>query len=168
MNDNQLRSLLTDERARKALLEAGFFFGDLENDAGTTSMLLEQLGYEDAELRDGRYQRRIHPEDRPTYLALWNRVNEGWEDRLYCEYRLSDAAGEWHWIETDAVVVDRRADGSIGTIVGTDREISSRKKAEELLQTQLHEVEHRYEMAERLRETSTLVSAGPKLIENLR
>ncbi len=168
MKDSQLRSLLGNDRALGALFEAGFFFGDLENNVGTTSRILTQLGLADRELRDGSYQLRIHPEDRPTYLALWNRVNEGWEDRLYCEYRLCDAAGEWHWIETDAVVVDRRADGSIGTIVGTDREISARKKAEEVLQNQFHEAERRYEMAERLRETSTLVSSSPKLIENLR
>ena len=167
MKDNHLRSLLTNDRAIGALVEAGFFFGDLENNVGTTSALLTQLGFEDDELRDGSYQLRIHPDDRATYLALFNRVNKGWEDRLYCEYRLLGSDGEYHWVETDAAVVDRRSDGSIGTIVGTDREISSRKKAEEVLQNQYHEAARRYEIAERLRETSTLVSSNPKLIENL-
>ncbi|MFW5688822.1 MAG: diguanylate cyclase [Spirochaetota bacterium] len=168
MSDTHLRSILADESLLDPIRKAGFFFGDLEHSVGTTSEPLKALGFADAELRDGSYQNRIHPEDRPTYLALWNRVNEGWEDRLYCEYRLCDLEGEWHWIETFAVVVDRRADGSIGRVVGTDRDISSRKTAEQFLEQRFHDAERRYEVAEQLRETSTLVSSSPRLTENLR
>lgn len=148
------------ELARK-LVDAGFFYGDLENDFGFTSKSLKEIGVTDHELRSGRYQERIHPEDRPVYDSLWRRVNDGWDDELYAEYRLSDQNGRWHWIETHAVVVDRREDGSIGQIVGTDRLISPRKNAEEYLKQQLREVQRKFEI------TESVIQAGTEVVTDL-
>lgn len=164
---NQLATLLHDQRLSGPLFGTKFFYSDLQNDRGETSNTLRRLGFSDAEMRSGLYQKRIHPEDYSTYLDLWRRVHDGWEDEFYCEYRLSDIDGEWHWIETHAIVVERQTDGSIATIVGVDREIDSRKNTEEYLKQQFHDIQRKFEMAESMRQTSTLIAADLGLSNNL-
>lgn len=163
----RIASLLRDPRLLENLFGSKFFYSDLHSGRGITSTTLRGLGFRDEEMRSGSYQNRLHPDDLPTYLALWKRVNEGWEDELYCEYRLSDQQGRWHWIETHAMVVEREADGTMATVVGVDREITSRKHAEEYLQGRYQETQRRYEIAESLRQTSTLISADLELTNNL-
>ena len=159
--------LLQDNRLLGPLFGTKFFYSDMQNGRGETSSPLRNLGFSDEELRSGAYHGRIHPEDRPTYLDLWQRVHDGWEDEIYCEYRLSDLDGGWHWIETHAIVVERQEDGSIATIVGVDREIDSRKNAEEYLKQQFHDIQRKYEMAESLRQTSNLIASDLGLSNNL-
>ncbi len=166
-SDQTIAALLRDPRLLRRLFGTKFFYSDLVENHGITSTTLRQLGFSDEEMRDGTYHERIHPEDLPTYLALWQRVRAGWEDELYCEYRLCDKEGRWHWIETHAHVVERRPDGTMATIFGVDREISSRKHAEEYLHRRYQETERRYEVAESLRQTSTLLSADLELTDNL-
>lgn len=149
------------------LFEAGFFAGDLAANVGTTSKTLRVLGLSDDEMRSGRYRERIHPDDLPTYKALWQRVNEGWEDELYTEYRIRDDRGCYHWIETHAVVTDRAADGSMGKIFGYDHNISSRKQAEALLQEQYQETREKYELAESLRQVTAELSSDLDLTKSL-
>lgn len=160
-------TILADREISKKLFDAGFFFGDLEGNYGFTSKPLRELGFSAEEMRSSGYQDRIHPDDRPVYLSLWERVSDGRDDELYCEYRLSDGEGRWHWIETHAVVVERQSDGSIGQIIGTDREITARKNAEEYLHREYRKTQRKYEIAESLRRTSTLVSADLQLTHSL-
>ncbi len=155
-----IETILSDNALSKRLFDAGYFIGDLAHDTGATSKPLKEFGLTDEEMRSGRYQERIHLEDRPTYLALWRRVNEGWEDQLYAEYRIQDNKGAYHWIETHAVVVERAPDGSIGMLIGTDRTIDSRKQAEIFLQ-------EKYELAETLRRTGTVISSDLELSSSL-
>ncbi|NBB90143.1 MAG: diguanylate cyclase [Spirochaetes bacterium] len=162
-----LERILADGVLSKRLFDAGYFIGDLANDTGETSKPLRKLGFTDEEMRSGAYQARIHPDDHPTYLALWQRVNEGWENELYVEYRVRDNSGAYHWIETHAVVIERAPDGSIGVVIGTDRNIDSRKQAEHFLHEQYREARAKYELAESLRRTGTVVSADLELSSSL-
>ena len=149
------------------LFNAGFFAGDLARNVGTTSRTLRDLGLSDQDMRSGAYRDRIHPDDLPTYRALWQRVNEGWEDELYAEYRILDSAGAYHWIETHAVVTERAGDGSIGKVFGYDRDITSRKQAEAFLRNQHEEIREKYELAESLRQVGTELSADLELTNSL-
>jgi diguanylate cyclase (GGDEF)-like protein/PAS domain S-box-containing protein len=160
-------AILANSELSRRLFDAGYFIGDLARDTGVTSRPLRELGLTDAEMRSGGYQARIHPDDRPTYLAQWQRVNDGWENELYVEYRLRANDGAYHWIETHAVVIERAPDGSIGLVIGTDRNISSRKQAEIFLHEQYRETRRRYELAESLRRTGTVVSADLELTSSL-
>ncbi len=162
-----LENILADGVLSKRLFDAGYFVGDLAHDTGETSKPLRRLGLTDEEMRSGAYQARIHPDDRPTYLALWQRVNEGWENELYVEYRIRADSGAYHWIETHAVVIERAPDGSIGVVIGTDRNIDSRKQAESFLQEQYRKTREKYELAESLRRTGTVVSADLELSSSL-
>lgn len=128
-------------------LDAGFFWSDLVADIGTTSKPLRSLGFSDPEMRDRSYQQRIHPDDRHTYFALWERVHQGWEDTLLVEYRLADSDGTWHWVETHAVVISRTEAGGIHQIVGTDRIIDGRKHAQLFLERQARDALRKLEVA---------------------
>lgn len=150
---------MIDRTAAAALNRAGFFFGDLDSGEGDTSWPLQNLGFTDEEMRDGSYQQRIHREDIATYLELWRRVQEGRETQFYCEYRVRDDNGQWHWVETLAVVISRKRDGTIGQVIGVDRIIEGRKQAEEILHQQYRDAWRRFEVAEALRQTATMVTA---------
>ena len=160
-------AVLSNPEAIAHLVDAGYFFGDLEEDDGFTSRYLRDLGYADQDMRSGAYRDNIHPEDQDTYLALWRRVDEGWENELHCDYRLKDQRGNWRWIRTHAVVLSRRANGRIAKVFGTDRDISPEKRAEEYLREQFRETQRRYEVAESLRRTSTLVVSDLELSSSL-
>ncbi len=162
-----VRGLLQDSELRRRLFDSGFFYGDLEHDFGYTSKTLTRLGFSDEEMRTGAYQKRIHPEDLPTYNALWQRVNNGKDDELYVEYRVYDQEGRWHWIETHAVVISRQADDSISEVIGTDRNISPRKEAELVLERTVRESLQRLEVTDALLKAGTLATEHETLVQNL-
>ena len=148
---DSLYDVLRREHAIEKLFESGYFFGDLVNDVGTRSEPLARLGVPSEELRDTRYQQRIHPDDRPNYMRLWNRLNDGITDELYCEYRVKSNDGSWHWIETHAVVLERTERGTIGKVTGFDRIIDVRKQSEELLHAKLQEAQQKLEINDAMR-----------------
>jgi len=162
-----IASVLQDPRLRHRLFESGFFYGDLETDFGYTSKTLRRLGFSDREMRSGEYQKRIHPDDVPTYEALWQRVNEGWDDELYAEYRVCNSEGQWFWIETHAVVLSRQKDNSIGKIIGTDRDISARKEAELVLERQVREALRQLEVTGAILQSGTLATEEEALIQKM-
>jgi diguanylate cyclase (GGDEF)-like protein len=148
-------------------LNAGFFWSDLTADTGTTSKALRSLGFSDREMRDGTYQQRLHPDDRETYFALWDRLAQGLDDTLYVEYRLSDREAAWHWVETHAVVIAREDDGTIRQLVGTDRIIDGRKNAQLYLERQVRESTRKLQVAESLFTAGTIASANQDLSRRL-
>ncbi|MFP4151415.1 MAG: diguanylate cyclase [Alkalispirochaeta sp.] len=162
-----IASVLQDPRLRHRLFESGFFYGDLETDFGYTSKTLRRLGFSDREMRNGEYQKRIHPDDLPTYEALWQRVNEGWDDELHAEYRVCNSEGRWFWIETHAVVLSRRKDNTIGKIIGTDRDISARKEAERVLEQQVREALRHLEVTGAILQSGTLATEEETLIQKM-
>ena len=125
-----ISDLFKDDTLKKNLWMAGYFIADFERNISLVSKPLVDLGFKEADMMNGEYQRRIHQEDFPTYKSLWDRVFKGWEDELYCEYRLSDPKGQWHWVLTHAIIVNRDESGAVVKIIGTDRNISSQKYAE--------------------------------------
>ncbi len=79
----------------------------------------------------------IHPDDRPAVLARVEATMLANEARLYeAEYRLRTADGRWIWFNARGRVVRRDAAGQPLLTAGTMIDISERKHAELLLQTQ--------------------------------
>ncbi len=145
----------------------GLFFADIGRNTGHTSKLLVGYGFSDEELRDGRYQNRIHPDDRRSYLESWRRMNEGIEDELFCEYRVMDNTGVWRWIETHAVVMDRAADGTINTVVGMDRAIDARRQALMALEERYRDTRRKLDVAEKLTGSDTILRTDRSLADSL-
>ncbi|MFW6368765.1 MAG: diguanylate cyclase [Spirochaetota bacterium] len=151
----------------RAVDDLGLFFADIEHSTGHTSKLLRSYGFTDEELRDGSYQERIHPDDRGAYLESWRRMNEGREEELFCEYRVRDGGGVWHWIETHAVVLERRSDGSFNTIVGIDRPIDARRHAVASLEQRYRDARRKLHIAEALSSTQSWLRFDKALDESL-
>jgi hypothetical protein len=161
--DCMFDAIRRDRGLAARFLQAGFFWSDLAMGSGTTSKPLRSLGYSDQEMRDGSYQKRIHPDDQETYFALWDRVVQGFDDTMYVEYRLSDREETWRWVETHAVVIARDEDGKIREIVGTDRIIDGRKNAQLYLERQVRELSRKQEVTESLFTAGTIASASQDL-----
>ncbi|MCM8610663.1 PAS domain S-box protein [Accumulibacter sp.] len=79
----------------------------------------------------------IHPDDRPAVLAQVEATLLAHDARLYeAEYRLRTADGRWIWFNARGRVLRRDAAGQALLTAGTMIDISERKHAELLLQTQ--------------------------------
>ena len=96
----------------------------------------------------------IHPDDRDGYgTAFLDTTAQGSDFQDQCRMRRAD--GQWRWIETQARVVldgDRRP----LTIVGSSRDITERKSAEEALAQSHRDLVHRTQQLGRLTSELTL------------
>jgi PAS domain S-box-containing protein len=84
---------------------------------------VQLLGEEPANLFDD-----IHPEDLEKGQQWWQHILTGGRDRV--EWRLHDAAGGWHWVESRGSVVQYEGRSRVMTVC---RDISERKRAEQAL-----------------------------------
>ncbi|MCZ6684284.1 MAG: PAS domain S-box protein, partial [Planctomycetota bacterium] len=93
------------------------------------------LGYELDEVEQNVriYDRLIHPEDRPTMIAMVKRVLQSHAPIFAEEYRLRSKTGDWVWILSRAKVTERDENGDPVRLIGTHSDITARKKAEAAL-----------------------------------
>jgi PAS domain S-box-containing protein len=90
------------------------------------------LGYSPEELKATRGIDQIHPDDRERVKAAAEKARiTGRGERL--EYRIRHKNGSWRILESTASTV-RNAKGDIEKLVIVNRDISDRKRAEELLE----------------------------------
>ncbi len=90
------------------------------------------LGYTQQELRETRGVDQIHPDDRERVRAAAERARlTGRGERL--EYRIRHKDGSWRILESTASTA-RNEKGEIERLVIVNRDISDRKRAEELLE----------------------------------
>jgi PAS domain S-box-containing protein len=90
------------------------------------------LGYSSEELKATRGLDQIHPDDRERVKAAAEKARiTGRGERL--EYRIRHKNGSWRILESTASTV-RNAEGEIEKLVIVNRDISDRKRAEELLE----------------------------------
>ncbi|MCG8365062.1 MAG: PAS domain-containing protein [Pseudanabaenales cyanobacterium] len=76
----------------------------------------------------------IHPDDRPTVLAAVNHHIEAQTPSFEIEHRMMEGKGEPSWVLTRGTVI-QDANGGPLRMIGTDTDISDRKRAEEKLRT---------------------------------
>ncbi|HEX4425823.1 MAG TPA: diguanylate cyclase, partial [Terriglobales bacterium] len=92
---------------------------------------LKVLGYSSEDLKDTQSIDQIHPDDRARVLQAADRAREsGLGERV--EYRIRHKDGSWRTLESTASAIrDRR--GKTDKLVIVNRDISERKRAEEML-----------------------------------
>jgi PAS domain S-box-containing protein len=89
------------------------------------------LGYSPEDLKTTSSFEQIHPDDRPRVLkAAENARQSGHGERL--EYRIRHKDGTWRTLESTASPI-RNAKGQTDKLVIVNRDITERKRAEELL-----------------------------------
>lgn len=105
------------------------------------------LGYTPSDivaLGDQFIPQLMHPDDLMRYLAevvpRYAEARTG--EQILSQYRMKDAQGRWHWIESTELVYLRNADGAVQQIFGLGLDITERKSAE----AKLRESEQRLSM----------------------
>ncbi|MEX0722234.1 MAG: histidine kinase dimerization/phosphoacceptor domain -containing protein [Gracilimonas sp.] len=103
------------------------------------------LGYDPKEFSEGGVEfilSKMHPDDKERMgkvVENYDEIKEG-EFLAGTEFRLIDAEGNWKWVSNVRTLV-RNGEGKPEAIVGTVRDISTRKKQEEKIKKSLHEKE---------------------------
>jgi diguanylate cyclase (GGDEF)-like protein/PAS domain S-box-containing protein len=85
----------------------------------------------------------VHPADREHVLECIRRQDQGEVEFNTFEYRERHADGHWIWIESRGASIEWTPEGKPSRIIGTDTDISERKKAE----AQLEEISRRLRLA---------------------
>lgn len=91
------------------------------------------LGYDSDYFKNffGDLERLIHPDDMPRIRQAMVDHFKKRSDRYHEVYRLRHADGSWRWIEDDGQVVSWSAQGRALRMVGTRRDISEDRQAQE-------------------------------------
>jgi len=92
------------------------------------------LGYEPEEFAKSyaSWRSLVHPDD-------FERVNQHHADHFAghtdfsIEFRMREKSGNWHWIHSRGLLIERDAEGRPVRMVGTHSDIQERKRAEEAL-----------------------------------
>ncbi|EKF74529.1 sensory box protein [Alcanivorax hongdengensis A-11-3] len=93
------------------------------------------LGYDSAYFRNffGDLEELVHPDDLPRIRRAMVAHFKGQSDSYHAVYRLRHADGEWRWIEDDGRVVERAKSGRALRMIGTRRDITDDRQAQEQL-----------------------------------
>jgi len=93
------------------------------------------LGFREDEFLNRKYewQTRVHPEDLYKISDIDALYENGTIENHSVEYRLMNKAGEYLWILDRGMLLERAPDGKPLKLIGTQTNITERKKAEEQL-----------------------------------
>jgi PAS domain S-box-containing protein len=156
----------SEERLRLALDSTEEGLWDWNVSTGTVvvnSRFRNMLGYVSGELEPTIHTWRdflCHPEDLPEADRRLRAHIDGTTPIYEMEHRLRKKGGEWLWVLVRAKVVARSEDGRALRLVGTNLDITARKRSEELLRQQDEALRrHRDQLEERVWETARQLEA---------
>jgi PAS domain S-box-containing protein len=137
---------VSEDRLSRAIAATGAGLWDwdmVENTVYFSSQWKRMLGYDDHEIENNfsGWRRLWHPEDVSRIEKAINDHLEGKTTSYEIEHRLRHKDGKWRWILTRGDI-HKDATGAMVRWVGTNIDITERKRAEEVLQqyaTQMEE-----------------------------
>jgi len=96
----------------------------------------EMLGYtlEEIDPNASTWKRLVHPNDTPQMMEILNLHFKGKTPFYEAEFRMKTKSGGWKWILSMGKVFEWDDDGNPLRMIGTHRDITERKKAEEVLE----------------------------------
>jgi PAS domain S-box-containing protein len=96
----------------------------------------EMLGYtlEEIEPNASTWRRLVHPNDTPQMMEILNLHFKRRTPFYEAEFRMKTKSGGWKWILSVGKVFEWDDDGNPLRMTGTHRDITERKKAEEVLE----------------------------------
>ena len=115
----------------------------------------EFLGITSEEMVQNKWLSVVHPDDAPEFVAAVEHALKQ-HTALKTVQRSRNVAGEWRWVETDGVPRSS-ADGEFLGFVGTSKDVTERKQAEEALQ---RSEEKFRELTDNIREVFWLATPG--------
>jgi diguanylate cyclase (GGDEF)-like protein/PAS domain S-box-containing protein len=128
----------SEERWKFALEGSGDGMWDWDIAHGTMLLSprwMEMFGYPPGAFSDGlgEWRRRIHGDDFPRVMSALQPCLDGSEDVYACEYRLRCRDSSWKWTLARGLIVSRSADGRPLRMIGTQTDISERRRLEDEL-----------------------------------
>ena len=134
----EIEDALKDSQQRLALALEGSNLGlwDWQMQSGAFTVderWAAMLGYSISEVEPHVRTREqlIHPDDRAGVWEAWKAHVEGRTDRYECSHRFRDKSGAWRWMLDCGQIVSRDAEGRPLRAIGTHRDITETKRAEE-------------------------------------
>ena len=137
-----------EERLELALwaTDLGLWDWDVKTDAAVWDRrTMEMVGYSVDVIEPAlqTWQNLVHPEDLSFVMKALNaHVFEQRSPDYEVEHRVRHTTGEYRWILARGKIVERAADGSAVRVIGTLRDITTRKRIEEEMRRQQAELAH--------------------------
>jgi diguanylate cyclase (GGDEF)-like protein/PAS domain S-box-containing protein len=93
------------------------------------------FGFDESEIADvaSEWASRVHPDDLPGTMAAVQAHLDGRAPSAVAEFRMRCKDGSWKWTQGRGMLVSRDAQGQPLRLVGTNTDISERKRMEEQL-----------------------------------
>src|SRR4028119_173302 len=128
----------SEERLHLALEGSALGWWDWNLTTGQTyfdSSWKRMLGYEVEEIENNyqSWERLMHPQDKPRVMEVLNAYLRDALPRYEVEFRMRSKSGQWKWILIRGKVFERDKSGMPRRMLGTQKDISDRKLAEERL-----------------------------------
>lgn len=132
-----------EERWKLAVESTGDGMWDWYLDTGEeffSKHLKAMYGFEEDELPNlaEELDRRTHPDDRLQMAADRQAHFDGLTPTYTNEHRIQCKDGQWKWILTRGMVINRDAEGRPLRMIGTHTDITERKQSERLVWSQAH------------------------------
>ncbi len=125
LEKSEARLRMAIEASRQGIFDFNLATGEgLVND-----QYAAMLGYSPDEFHETQdtWLERVHPEDLdPVQIALEECLHGGGQT-FRTEHRQRAKSGEWKWLLTSGMVVDRDAEGKSGRLVGTQTDVTERR-----------------------------------------
>lgn len=149
----------TVEISEGVLSRLGVFFKDLQTGDGFPNCHWLSFGHGFQKMQGERWLELIHPDDRERARLAFDAHMRGETDSFHVEYRVRDAAGEYHWMISNGIVEQRAPDGTPLRYVGHDEDVTKLHVLREELEEAQREAEERAIEAEALRGAGAAVVA---------
>ena len=109
----------------------------------------EMLGYAENDIlpTEQEWKKRIYPDDQSHVAGVLQAYMTGKTATYVVEYRLRCKDGSYKWILARGMVVSRNEDGKPLRMIGTHKDISARKQAEEALRQSQKELQEAQRIA---------------------
>jgi len=158
LRESEERLSLALEATSDGIYDADFVAGTTYHSPGYAAM----LGYGSDELPTSQetWEGLLHPDDKESALQTYERSLKGEADDYCMEFRLRTKTGDWRWIESCGRVVRRDPAGNPLRLVGTHRDITNRKRAEEAFR----ESELKYRQVVENASEAVYVAQGGKIV----
>lgn len=133
----ELERNIWEERWNSALVSStlGVWDHDFKNGtlyySDTWKLLRGMQPDEEVHAETSEWLQQVHPDDRTHVIECIRQQNEGEVESSTFEYRERHKDGHWVWIECRGSCIEWDADGKPARIVGTDLDITARKRIEE-------------------------------------
>lgn len=90
----------------------------------------------------------LHPDDIVKEEKAWEDHKEGRSDVFELEMRMRTKSGDWKWLQSSGKIIKRDKSGESLRSIGTIKDISERKRAEELLASSQERLERALDASE--------------------